>query len=1234
MEIRDTLLVVNHDANRRAQFRALFEKKYNILEAWNGEQAWLLLEQNHRYIVSVLLETGISGMTGWELMQAVQEKELLPQIPVIMLISEPDEDSERRALEMGAADVVTGAYDPLVVYHRVENIVELNRYKWHLEKTVKEQTDILRHSNDVMVDALSSLIEYRSVESGQHILRIRRFTQILMTEIARSCPEYQLNEATIDIVASASALHDIGKIAIPDSVLNKEGELTEEEWEIMKSHTLTGSRILEELDGMGNEEYLRYAHNICHYHHERWDGNGYPEGIQGEEIPICAQVVGLADAYDALTNKRVYKDAFSHERASNMILRGECGVFSPKLLECFKQVSHSFAELSKTYSDGRSPHADAIRIPLPVPENDETMDTLQAFQMKYHTILHYIDATVVEVDVEEGIYHLVYNPYPELAGLEANSTFDEGIQMLANQFLPEEGRRETIAKFNEEIQKFFEEGLRKRAYTYRIYSPTLGEERDNEVVFLRLRGLDSEKRRMVMIWRRLERGRGTELPKEQELPEGIGLEGVCRYRIDRWLTMDGDNRDLAELLGYTTEEVKNQFQNRLIELMAPEERGTIYERLREQLQRGKDVELECRMIHKDGRPVWILNKNRLTTGKDGREYLWGKIVDVTKMHHRQGVLQEELERCRILLAQVDHVTFEWDILKDEMSHSEGWMSVFGYEPIRENFSRRVKDSHLHPEDIEGFTCCLQRMKAGSPYEEVKIRLAKTDGRYLWCRFRGTTQFDEQETPVKVIGVILNIDESERAAQALLEKAERDGLTGLLNKKTGQEQVEKTLKEREENDRYALLIIDLDNFKQVNDRHGHMFGDAVLSQAAQEIRKQFRMDDIAARIGGDEFMVLMKKVPDEERVKQRCEKLVQSFERMFEEQLPGSGLTCSIGIAMLPDHGVAYQELFGAADKALYRAKQKGKNQFVLYDLEDTVIPLKTSVSQRIDSNEEQEVAGKNLIHFIFQRLYESGNVEETVQKAIEVIGKRINVSRVYIFENDAENQYCSNTFEWYNDGIAPEIEHLQKVSYETDIPGYEAHFDERGIFYCPDIRDLPRQEYEILEPQGIKSMLQCAIRDNGVFRGYVGFDECINTRLWNQEQIDMLTFLAEMISVFLLKKRAQDENERKAQELHSILDYQNNWIYIIDLDTFELKYINRKTRKMAPDAEVGMKCYQALRNKEERCEECPLINLHKEKNKEQIIRNDHLGLTILAEATQITWEGKEAGLMTCWEVEP
>ena len=241
----------------------------------------------------------------------------------------------------------------------------------------------------------------------------------------------------------------------------------------------------------------------------------------------------------------------------------------------------------------------------------------------------------------------------------------------------------------------------------------------------------------------------------------------------------------------------------------------------------------------------------------------------------------------------------------------------------------------------------------------------------------------------------------------------------------------------------------------------------------------------------------------------------------------------------------------------------------------------------------------------------------------------MNVSRVYVFENSDDNRFCSNTYEWCNVGITAEKDNLQKISYEEDIPGYRELFNEQGIFYCPDVAALPETYRQILESQGVKSMLQCAIREGGVFRGYIGFDECVEQRLWTKEEVRLLSYFSDMLAVFLLKRRQQKKAVAHAEALQSILDNQNAWIYIIDPDTCRLKYLNARTKELAPDVQPGMTCYGGLMGLENRCAGCPSFNIRQEKNCARMIHNPKFDLYAIAEATLIQWEDEQACLITC-----
>lgn len=517
--------------------------------------------------------------------------------------------------------------------------------------------------------------------------------------------------------------------------------------------------------------------------------------------------------------------------------------------------------------------------------------------------------------------------------------------------------------------------------------------------------------------------------------------------------------------------------------------------------------------------------------------------------------------------------------------------------------------------------------------EVIFQLRRKDGADLWML--GKFRHDALQGGRAVLYVMLtDITRTVRIRddqyRALRHLAERDSLTKLLNKSAIRSLTEQYLLSSPQ-PKCAMFMIDLDNFKQVNDRYGHLFGDAVLTQAAKTIRKLFRNEDFVGRVGGDEFMVLMCGTDQVELVEERCRELVEGFRTLFRTQFQEQSLSCSIGVALCPLHGQTYHELFVRADQALYQTKAAGKNSYSIYDPDLTNpeflrgIP---SVSTPIDSDTQPGLAGDSLLRFAFQKLYQSEDVYSAISDILEFVGKQMNVSRIYIFENNADNTTCSNTFEWCNKGVSPQIDNLKDIRYDTDIPGYQNNFDERGIFYCPDIYTLPQEYIDILEPQGIKSLLQCSILDNGRFRGYVGFDECTASRLWTQEQIDVLTFISKILSIFLLKQRASDEMERRFYSISTILDCQQARIYVLDPDTYRLHFFNAAACQYDPDLMLGMVCHSALMKREQPCTHCPARNIRERKSGDSIVMTPN-GERLLSEAVLINWKGKEACMVTC-----
>lgn len=337
-KLKQQILIVDDSEINREILKEILKEDYRILEAANGEECLEQLERSGTGISLVLLDIVMPEMDGFEVLAAMNQNHWIEDIPVIMISSEDSDSYIRRAYEMGVSDYISRPFDVKIVYQRVLNMIKLYAKQRRLIHLVTRQIYEKERNNRMMIGILSQIVEFRNGESGLHVIHINLITQLLLEQLVKKTGKYQLSWEDRLLIATASALHDIGKIGIDEKILNKPGKLTKEEFEIMKTHTLIGAQMLDNLDMYRNEKLLKLAHEICRWHHERYDGKGYPDGLVGEEIPISAQVVSLADVYDALVSERVYKKAFSHEKALEMIQNGECGTFNPLLLQCMTEV--------------------------------------------------------------------------------------------------------------------------------------------------------------------------------------------------------------------------------------------------------------------------------------------------------------------------------------------------------------------------------------------------------------------------------------------------------------------------------------------------------------------------------------------------------------------------------------------------------------------------------------------------------------------------------------------------------------------------------------------------------------------------------------------------------------------------------------------------------------------------------------------------------------------------------
>lgn len=335
---RQKILIVDDSEMNREILKAILGEGYKYTEAEDGAQALRMLRQDMN-IDLMLLDINMPKVDGFTVLEYMNQFRWIDEIPVVMISAADDHESIERCYGLGVSDYIRRPFDSFIVQRRVKNTLTLYANQKRLMGMVSDQIYRNQRDNNVMIGILSHIVEFRNSESAQHVLQVQTVTGMLLRRLSEKTDVYHLTEKKIRLIVTASALHDIGKISIPESILNKPGRLTPEEFDVIRTHPAIGASMLEGLTPYRKEPLLKAAIEICRWHHERWDGGGYPDGLLGEQIPISAQVVALADVYDALTSDRCYKKAYSHETAVTMILNGECGAFNPMLLDCLQEIS-------------------------------------------------------------------------------------------------------------------------------------------------------------------------------------------------------------------------------------------------------------------------------------------------------------------------------------------------------------------------------------------------------------------------------------------------------------------------------------------------------------------------------------------------------------------------------------------------------------------------------------------------------------------------------------------------------------------------------------------------------------------------------------------------------------------------------------------------------------------------------------------------------------------------------
>ena len=343
--MRKTILIVDDDATYRKILGKLFIEEYHVVYADNGKDAIREIGLHMQELAMILLDLEMPVLGGFQVLQLLSAKGITNKIPVLMVTGEEREDVKANCYKLGAMEIINKPFTPHVVYERVTEFINLFENVGLLEGQLKKREDELElqkrkmeEFNSALIEAISNIVEFRDTESGVHVKRVKFFTRIIAEHYQKMFPDENLTDMDIDNIEAVSVVHDIGKVTIPDAILLKPGKLIGDEIQVMRSHTTKGCEIIQYLSEVQNQEQLKLASDICRHHHERHDGSGYPDRLRGEEISIGARIVSVADVYDALLSERAYKKAFSREKAYQMIMDGECGVFHPRLIQAFEDA--------------------------------------------------------------------------------------------------------------------------------------------------------------------------------------------------------------------------------------------------------------------------------------------------------------------------------------------------------------------------------------------------------------------------------------------------------------------------------------------------------------------------------------------------------------------------------------------------------------------------------------------------------------------------------------------------------------------------------------------------------------------------------------------------------------------------------------------------------------------------------------------------------------------------------
>ena len=799
MSLKPKILIADDSAMNRAILVEMLGDGYDVIEAENGREAVRVL-QTAPEIDLLLLDIMMPEMDGFEVLEQMKRYGWIDEVPVVMISAENGSAYVERAYDLGATDFISRPFDMAIVRRRVTNTLMLYTKQKQLVGLVARQVYENQKSNNLMINILSHIVEFRNGESGSHVLHIHTATELILNHLVKKTDKYKLSAADIAMIGTASSLHDIGKINIPEEILNKPGRLTKEEFDIMKTHTTIGAHILENLPFQQDEPLVKVSYEICRWHHERWDGRGYPDGLKGEEIPIAAQVVALADVYDALTSERCYKKAFDHDTAVRMILNGECGTFNPLLMECLTEVAD---ELHRALTD-----------------NEAAAQTIFGSASRKIT-----DALLQEND------------------------------------LPETGRLENALQIEQQKHTFYVDHTPDLQLDYNEVSDTV----------------------TMSEWGVKHLHCPREMPFKNAMETLLVSPNDRSAMLDAIAKTDADHPDTAVTVLLSVDGLMRWYKVYI---------RTLWARGEETTRAG--IVMQAEDVHeKTIRDAKEVTKDTIITTGKGMAcmmHMLKNVFDVVRLvdvGHTcvlsvddQGKIVDEDHPCFAVWNRENRcencVSYKAFTQKTQLAKIE-FMDEDAYQVI----SKYV--------EVEGRACVLELV--------VKLR---------------------KDMPLSFHGREHLVRSLHQYSQELYQ----DALTGAFNRRYYEEQFCGKASAD------GVAVLDVDNFKAINDTYGHQAGDAALRTIVQAIVGCIRNSDILIRYGGDEFLLVFPEIP-EPVFNRRLQEISAAVSNAAVPDYPKMHLSVSVGgvYKMTPLSDAVYR-----ADALMYKAKTE-KRRMMLHNHE-------------------------------------------------------------------------------------------------------------------------------------------------------------------------------------------------------------------------------------------------------------------------------------------------------------